>query len=211
VAAADTQTRRRPTQARTTRPRSRVPSTTYIRRPRSAAGATPARPDARQIRTQPPGTGRQRFAAERPTQLPKGGRVPSGNYQPVILAEFVACILLTAVTPFASGKASEGVSPYAGADMVKLGAITVTYMILGFVSVSGQRAARLAAWLGGLILLADGLYEASNLAKDLQVLSAGLSGYAAAASGTATTSGATAGSSIASTVAQGAASLQGSS
>ena len=91
----------------------------------------------------------------------------------MILVEFVAAILLTAMTPVATKKDQQGLSPYAGSDIVKLGAITLVYLILAMISVGGQQAGRVAAWLGGLVLLTDGLYEASNIARDLQVFTGG--------------------------------------
>jgi len=92
-----------------------------------------------------------------------------GNYQPVILAEFVAAVLLVAATPFAK-KNSPGVSPYAGKDMLQLVAITLVYFILALVSGTGPKAARLSAWFGLLVLLTVGLAEAVRLAKLLNVL-----------------------------------------
>jgi hypothetical protein len=174
------------TTTRQRRPGTGVPSTSHIAPKRVRATVTDVPPRRRRSSQQPrqqvPGTGRQQAAVQfrRPASVPSGGHVPTGNYQPVILAEFVGCVLLTAATPFARSSAQEGLSPYAGADMVKLASITVLYLILAMVSVSGQRAARLAAWLGGLILVADGLYEASNLARDLQLFTGGLAGYASA-------------------------------
>lgn len=103
----------------------------------------------------------------------KPGKLGRGDYQPVILVEFLAAILLTAATPVATGKSKEGLSPYAGADIVKLSALTLVYLILAMISVGGRTAGRVAAWIGGLILLTDGLYEASNIVKDLQLLGGG--------------------------------------
>jgi hypothetical protein len=106
-------------------------------------------------------------------------KISRQNYQPVILMEFVACILLTAVTPFATNKATQettstpGLSPYAGKDMVKLAAITLLYLMLAMLSVGGRGPGRFAAWFGGLILIVDGMYEASNLVKDVAVLTGG--------------------------------------
>jgi hypothetical protein len=110
-------------------------------------------------------------------------KIQRSNYQPVILMEFVACILLTALTPVASKKNPDGLSPYAGRDIVKLGAITVLYLILAMMSTGGRGPGRLAAWFGGLILIVDGMHEASNLVKDIGVFTGGLSGGTAAAAG----------------------------
>jgi hypothetical protein len=99
--------------------------------------------------------------------------VQRGHYQTVILMEFIACILLTAATPIASKKNPDGLSPYKGADMVKLGAITFLFFILAAVSSGGGGPARVAMWFGGLILIGDGMYEASNLAKDFALFTGG--------------------------------------
>lgn len=104
-----------------------------------------------------------------------------GNYQAVILAEFVAAVVLVALSPVASKKNPDGLSPYAGRDMVKLGAITGTYFALALVSVGGQTPGRFAAWFGGLILLAVGLGEAANLASIIDLGGGGGQGQAAAA------------------------------
>jgi hypothetical protein len=124
----------------------------------AAGGAAVSQPRQRQPR--------QRAAS-------KSQKISRTNYQPVILMEFVACILLTAVTPIATKKDQQGLSPYAGKDIVKLSAITVTFLILAMLSVGGRTAGRFAAWFGGLILLADGLYEASNIVKDLRLVGGG--------------------------------------
>lgn len=100
-------------------------------------------------------------------------KIDRGNYQGIILMEFVAAILLTSMTPIATKKDSQGLSPYAGSDIVKLSAITLVYLILAMISVGGRSWGRVAAWLGGLILLTDGLYEAANIAQDLQVFGGG--------------------------------------
>ena len=107
------------------------------------------------------------------------------NYQNVIIVEFVACILLTALTPVATKTEADGLSPYAGKDIVKLGAITLLYFILAAIAVANQSAARFAAWFGGLILITDGMLEASNLAKDFAVFTGGIASAAtASAAGT---------------------------
>ena len=111
----------------------------------------------------------QKFSKEHVPRKP----ISRNNYQAVILAEFIAAILLTAMTPVATKKDQQGLSPYAGSDIVKLGAITLLYLILAMISVGGPQAGRLAAWLGGLVLLTDGLFEASNIVKDLQAFSGG--------------------------------------
>ena len=91
------------------------------------------------------------------------------KYQNIILSEFIGTLLLTVLTPVATDKAKEGLSPYAGADIVKLASMVLLFFLLAMVSAAGPAAARLAAWFGGLVLIADGLYEASNLSKDLSL------------------------------------------
>jgi hypothetical protein len=113
----------------------------------------------------------RRQSQPRQRAAPKSQKISRTNYQPIILMEFVACILLTAATPIATKKGQQGLSPYAGKDIVKLSAITVTYLILAMLSVGGRGPGRLAAWFGGLILLADGLYEAGNIVRDLRLVS----------------------------------------
>jgi hypothetical protein len=110
------------------------------------------------------------------------------NYQPIILMEYVGCLLLTAATPIATKTKQDGLSPYAGADMVKLASITVLYFILAALSTGGRGPGRMAAWFGGLILIVDGMLEASNIAKVFGVFTGGLA-KAAGAAPAASTSG----------------------
>lgn len=98
-------------------------------------------------------------------------RVVPGNrqYQPVILAEFLIAVILIAVAPVATGgsptaKAKSSPSPYDTGDLKQLVATGGVFFILALVS-SGRHG-RLAAWLGGLIVVAIGLSKAgqANLA-----------------------------------------------
>lgn len=92
------------------------------------------------------------------------------NYQPAILAEFVAAIILVSVTPFATSKNPEGLSPYAGSDIVKLLALTMVYLILALISSTGRSASKFAALFGLLVLLTVGLNEAANLVAAFDLL-----------------------------------------
>lgn len=94
----------------------------------------------------------------------------------MILAEFTAAVLLVAISPIASKKNPSGLSPYAGQDMIKIGAVTAVYFVLALISSTGQEPGRWAAWFGGLILLAVGLNEAANVAKALDLAGFGGSG-----------------------------------
>jgi hypothetical protein len=130
-------------------------------RPAPGAGRPPTSP----ARTRP----RQRsFYSEARRRAPTT-RIHRTNYQPVILAEFVAAVLLVSISPIASKKNPKGLSPYAGQDMIKIGAVTATYFVLALISSTGQEAGRWAAWFGGLILLAVGLNEAASVAKTLDL------------------------------------------
>lgn len=96
-------------------------------------------------------------------------KIPRGNYQAAILAEFVAAIVLTAATPIAAKRNQGGLSPYTAGDMAQLAALTIFYFILALISTGGGTAARLSAWFGGLVLIAVGLTEATTIAKTLNV------------------------------------------
>ena len=130
---------------------------------REAAPSTPS----------PAPPAQQRRASRGPVTRPGGGQTPQvlsgGKYQNIILAEFIGTLLLTVLTPIAKDSAKQGLSPYAGADIVKLASMVLLFFLLALVSSAGPGAARVAAWLGGLVLIADGLYEASNLSKDLSL------------------------------------------
>lgn len=99
-----------------------------------------------------------------------GGKGIGGNAQPAILVEFVLAILLTAFTPFATSKNPQGLSPYTGSDILKLGALTVVYFILALTSSLGKNGAKFSAMFGLLILLGVGLNEAANLAAAFNLL-----------------------------------------
>jgi hypothetical protein len=137
-------------------------------RERRAAQATTERESARQART-------QQTAQRQQQQRIKGGakragrgalraRLPgSHSYQPVILAEFIVAILIVATGPIAKGGTPEAQtkgspSPYSTNTLKQLVAIGGVYFVLALLAAS-QRAGRMAAWFGGLILVALGLAE----------------------------------------------------
>lgn len=150
-------------------------------RTRAARPLPDRQPAHARARPAPRAAARNRAAAERaraaaPARAPARPRARAGpsftvgrrsttNYESVILAEFVAAIVLVAATPFATKQNSDGLSPYAGADMIKLAALTAVYLILALISITSHGSARYAAWFGGLILLGVGLNEAANIAK----------------------------------------------
>jgi hypothetical protein len=116
--------------------------------------------------------GRPSLAAEASRRAPTT-KITRTNYQPIILVEFVAAILLTAASPIATKKNPSGLSPYTGDDMIKLAALTVVYLILAMLSAAGRGPGRFAAWFGGLILLTVGLAEGASVATTLDLFGLG--------------------------------------
>jgi hypothetical protein len=91
-------------------------------------------------------------------QVGRDARVTPGNrgYQPVILAEFLAAVVIVTLTPIATGgspaaQAKTSLSPYDTGDLRQLVAVGAVYFVLALIS-SGN-SGRLAAWLGGLMLI----------------------------------------------------------
>lgn len=88
----------------------------------------------------------------------RNARVTPGDrgYQPVILAEFLAVVVIITVAPIASGgspaaQAKGSLSPYDTGDLRQLAAAGMVYFVLALIS-SGN-SGRLAAWFGGLVLI----------------------------------------------------------
>lgn len=137
---------------------------------RQSVRAARAVPAARAPRQQPGGSQRRSQGRSSRTvrQVVKPQKISRTNYQTVVLAEFVAAILLVAATPFAS-KGKKGLSPYVATDLIQLVAITITYFLLALLSGTNPKAGRFSAWFGFLILLTVGLGEAARLAKFTQV------------------------------------------
>ena len=105
--------------------------------------------------------GRQARQTAQQAQIVPGNR----NYQGIILAEFLVAMLLVTLSPIASGgspnaKAKNSPSPYDSNDLKQLVAVGGTYFSLALLS-SGNRG-RLAAWLGGLILIAIAMSKAGQ-------------------------------------------------
>ena len=175
--------------ARRPRPRpnpttGRVTGTMHLR----ASNGSP-----QQVRPLPPPRQESRAPAPAPARrgrtLPDipGGKVTGRNYQGVILAEFVAAIVLTAASPIASKRNTPGLSPYAAADVAQLAALTLVYLILALISTGSRGAGRISAWVGGLMLLVVGLGEASTIAKTLDIFGSPTGAGAGVASGSAGT------------------------
>lgn len=80
----------------------------------------------------------------------------SRGYQPVLLAEFLAAVVIVALVPVAAGgspaaKAKGSPSPYDAGDLGQLVAVGAVYFILALAS-SGN-SGRVSAWFGGLVLI----------------------------------------------------------
>jgi len=114
---------------------------------------------------------RPQAAVRKERQRRKGGKRKGGfldrpkgrNYQPVILAEFLAAIVIVAISPVARGgsesaKAKNSPSPYGIGDVRQMVGVGGTYFVLALMSGS-RKYGRLAAWFGGLVLLAVGLSQ----------------------------------------------------
>lgn len=147
-------------------------SATVASRPRQTVTGTAETVSERPAPPSPYATARQLA----PTQS-----VQRQNYQPIILMEYLGCLILTAATPIATKTQQDGLSPYAGADMIKIAALTVLYFILAAMSVGGRGPGRIAAWFGGLILITDGMLEAANIAKVFNLFSGKIASAAGAA------------------------------
>lgn len=84
-------------------------------------------------------------------------RIPGNRaYQPVLLAEFLAAVVIVALVPIAAGgspnaKAKGSPSPYDTGDLKQLVAVGALYFVLALAS-SGN-SGRVSAWFGGLVLL----------------------------------------------------------
>jgi hypothetical protein len=156
----------------------RAPTAAGSGKPRQGTPGPAGRPGPRGQQGRPSRQRQQRRQLRSPVRVTSRSR-GGGNYQPVILAEFVAAVLLVALTPIATKKDTQGLSPYAGTDMIKLAALTVIYLILALLSVK-PGPGRAAAWFGGLILLTVGLGEGANIAKVLDIFGTGKDTEAAA-------------------------------
>lgn len=86
-------------------------------------------------------------------------QAPSKTYHRIILAEFVACLILVAVAPILNPATKTGTDgddvvntavSFAG-PLVRLTALCITFFVLALMA-SGPRTGRIAAALGGLVL-----------------------------------------------------------
>jgi hypothetical protein len=160
---------------------SRTRTGTVAARPRQTVQGSAETGSHGPTRQQRYDSGRARARQVAPTQ-----KITRSNYQPVILVEFVACIILTAATPIATKTTGSGLSPYGGKTIVKLASLTLLYLILAMISVGGRGPGRFAAWFGGLILIVDGMAESANILKDFGLVSGSTATSTSTSSGGAT-------------------------
>jgi hypothetical protein len=147
----------------------------------AGAGGSSGRPGARgKSRAAPPKAQPKPGQRKQPRRYNSASRrstgiSPLGNrdYQAIIAVEFVLAELLVAATPFATRKDRQGLSPYAPADMVKLLALGLVYLILMMIAALSQGAGRVCAYIGGLVLLTVGMGEAANLVDIIEALVGG--------------------------------------
>ena len=90
------------------------------------------------------------------------------NYKAVILGELLLAVIVVTITPL-SRKNKGQVSPFGGQDLIQFAALLAVYLILAIIAGTNDKAARLAAWFGGLILLSIGLAETSALVNTLAI------------------------------------------
>lgn len=105
------------------------------------------------------GSAAARKAREQASFVARNAKVAPGDraYQPVILAEFLAAVVVITLVPVVTGgsetaKAKGGISPYDTGDLRQIVAVGGVYFVLALAS-SGN-SGRLSAWLGGLVLIA---------------------------------------------------------
>lgn len=167
---------RRPTGAEMGRAPARAPAP--VPAPARTGSRGPSGQRGRPAREPRKRNGSKRRAAGRLT----GASTKSGsalhNYQAIIAAEYVAATLLVALTPIATRQAQPStatgkLSPYVPADMIKLLAIGIVYLILEGLAAGPRGLARFSAWFGFLILIGVGLSEASNIADVFNMLAGG--------------------------------------
>ena len=113
------------------------------------------------------GVSAARRAGQQASYVARNAKLAPGDraYQPILLAEFLAAVVIVAVFPVVTGgsdnaKAKGGLSPYDTGDLKQLVAVGAVYFVLALAS-SGN-SGRLSAWLGGLILIAIGLSKVGH-------------------------------------------------
>ena len=109
-------------------------------------------------------------------QVARGAQLAPGRsaHQGAILAEFLTAMVIIIVAPIAKPESGNvGVSPYAARDLKRIGAVGAVYF--GLALVPGENGSRVAAWLGGLVLLIIAMRAVSSgeLKSIVDIFSAG--------------------------------------
>ena len=109
----------------------------------------PARPKPHRVRGAVHGavTGGWRGAAAGALVSAKKAATPDvSSAKGLLKAEFVACLLLLALSPLGGGEAKQAVK--------RMGSMCAVFLVLGLVSAGGPKASKVAAGVGGLITVA---------------------------------------------------------
>jgi hypothetical protein len=97
-------------------------------------------------------------------------RVDTAGPRRLIVAEFLVCTVVAALSPLTDPKAGQPEGERPGALMKRLTAIAGLFFILGLVSAAGRSSARAAAGFGGLVTVALLISQRSLFVKMADVL-----------------------------------------
>lgn len=100
--------------------------------------------------------GRGRSSTTRPSSS-KGGKSPAHR---VVIAEFIACVVLIGITPILTRKTDGTTHLYVANDFIRLSAVCLLFFLLLLLS-NNPSTSRIAAAFGGLVTL-GALYNASQ-------------------------------------------------
>lgn len=122
-------------------------------------------------------------------QLEGRVRLPSKTYHRIVLAEFIATVLIIAagpiVVPQKSSAGSDAVSVTFAGPLVRLTAVCVLFFILALMA-TGERSGKVAAAFGGLVLTGAAVNAGdmwSALASAVGAVKPGTAGSSSASSG----------------------------
>ncbi len=127
-------------------------------------------------RKQSPATGNGATAwSERQLQSPPPTVILNdGRYRRIILAEFVACVVIVGATPFMTPRAKDQSPEQAAkalalsAPMTRLTAVCVVFFVLALLA-GGARTGKIAAAFGGLVTV-GALVNATDMLKGLSAV-----------------------------------------
>jgi hypothetical protein len=118
---------------------------------------------------EPPGDGGNRSWQQRGReQLPTVPIAPTGRYRHLIVAEFLATVVMIGASPFLAPRPKDQTPEEAAkalslaAPLVRLSAACIVFFVLALLS-SGPRSGKLAAAFGGLVVLGVALNTTGNI------------------------------------------------